>query len=713
MIQSGRTKSVVGQLEKWYSKASVNADKEWIWGFNKKAIQNVLDARKEIPFRCFMVRYLLSVHEEELHPSFFPDLDGEKWLKRSAEKILRMMEKSEEKDYQNSPDSIKKLTDLVFDDFVSNQFYIAAKDTVPDKVRGSVNRGIPSKGKNELRPILWDKDALLRKLKAQKLAKDFSNSPEYINEDELFAFAFGLNMDYNDISFFLRKALRRSDFNLWNWKEFLLYVTYRYAKGDLFKFYIKLKEAYEDERNTPKEYRWIESEGFSTKVIRDQTSVIMGIIEEDNYAVALDENGELPLRMIEYIREYKYLIHTSKDYTRTISSESAKLLGSFEKNMSEDIEDGRRADGEDLQQTENERYAQGKVIIGYQPEVGLHVPVGTVFTKIEKKTGREIQFVSDKEVMIPPVQSSFVEVQIELRCTEEEKKKKSPKEQKGYVPGKTTFMSDNVYLTEMSNKSYFKTLMKVKEGETTREYIMGKITAKCRGGKKIPAGTRFYADYEGRRIEFRSLKEIDASVQAEIWVHGLIRGEGATKDEIIDCSMERWRDKFISLGNSKIGFKQRQAGQAVEGGVLYNYLYQPNRKDHYIEKVLDRDYLGKLACVLEGTQLSSTKINQIKKKKEKNITRNDLLTLSFLKYMSEIELSRLDADNKASDDYLLRYAGFMQETNEILRKCGYYELYAPNPYDALLVCLLTSGEAINAYRNLWSWYLENKTKTEV
>ena len=222
----------------------------------------------------------------------------------------------------------------------------------------------------------------------------------------------------------MRKALRRSDFNLWNWKEFLLYITYRYAKGDLFKFYRKLREAYEDERNTPKEYRWIGFEGFSTKVIRDQTSVVMDIIEEDNYAVALDENGELPHRMIEYIREYKYLIHTSKDYTRTISSESAKLLESFEKNVSEDIEDARRAYGEDLQQTESERYAQGKVMIGYRPEAGLHVPAGTVFTKIEKKTGREIKFVSDKEVMIPPVQSSFMEVQIELRCIEKEKKEK-------------------------------------------------------------------------------------------------------------------------------------------------------------------------------------------------------------------------------------------------------------------------------------------------
>ena len=713
MIQSGRTKSVAGQLEKWYSKTSVKADKEWIWGFNKKAIQDVLDTRKEVPFRCFMIRYLLSMHEEELHPSFFPDLDGEEWLKRSAEKILRIMENSEEKDYQNSPNSIKKLTDLVFDDFVSNQFYIAANDTVPDKVCGSVNRGIPLKGKKELRPILWDKNDLLRKLKARKLATDFSNRPEYINEDELFAFAFGLNMDYDDISFFLRKALRRSDFNLWNWKEFLLYITYRYAKGDLFKFYRKLREAYEDERNTPKEYRWIGFEGFSTKVIRDQTSVVMDIIEEDNYAVALDENGELPHRMIEYIREYKYLIHTSKDYTRTISSESAKLLESFEKNVSEDIEDARRAYGEDLQQTESERYAQGKVMIGYRPEAGLHVPAGTVFTKIEKKTGREIKFVSDKEVMIPPVQSSFMEVQIELRCIEKEKKEKSPEEQKGYVPGKTTFMSDNVYLTEMSNKSYFKTLMKVKEGETICKYIIGKISAKCRSGKKVPAGTRFYADYEGRRIEFRSLKEIDASVQAEIWVHGLISGEGATKDEIIDCSMEGWRDKFISLGNSKIGFKQCQSGQAVEGGKLYNYLYQPNREGYHIEEALDRNYLRKLEYVLEGTQLSSVKINQIKKKKEKHIKRNDLLTLSFLKYMSEIELSRLDAGNKASDDYLLRYAGFMQETNEILRKCGYYELYAPNPYDALLVCLLTSGEAIDAYRNLWSWYLKNKTKAEV
>ena len=64
----------------------------------------------------------------------------------------------------------------------------------------------------------------------------------------------------------------------------------------------------------------------------------------------------------------------------------------------------------------------------------------------------------------------------------------------------------------------------------------------------------------------------------------------------------------------------------------------------------------------------------------------------------------------ALEDYELRCSenGFMQRTNDILIKCGYHQLYAPNPYDSLLMCLVSSNEAINAFKNLWSWFLAEK-----
>ena len=112
---------------------------------------------------------------------------------------------------------------------------------------------------------------------------------------------------------------------------------------------------------------------------------------------------------------------------------------------------------------------------------------------------------------------------------------------------------------------------------------------------------------------------------------------------------------------------------------------------------------------MEGTQLSSTQISQITSQKANNVSRNDILTLSFLSYMSELEYKRIENDMSAEDDYS-RYGEFISRTNNTLRKCGYYELYAPNPYDSLIMCLISSNEAINAYRNLWSWYLTNKER---
>lgn len=705
MIQSGRTQSVRDDLDKWYDRESDKADMVWEWGFHKEALQEMLEKMEIVPFRCFMVRYLLAVHKDRLRPFIAHEAEDVDWMGAAAEEVLQLMEKNEASDYESSPEILKKLTDLVFEDFVSNGFYVPDGTKSPERVRGSVNRGLPTKGKKEIRPILWDKNDLLKKLKAKKLSTDFSKRDECINEDELFALAFGLNMDCGDISFMLKKALRRSDFNLWNWKEFLLYVTYKYAKGDLFRFYQKLKAAYEDETVTPKPARWIKSDDFSTISIRERTDRIAQLIQEENYSVALDENGELPKRMIDYVREYKFLTGHSGDYTRTCQKESARLWNIFRENMREEAEAARKLLHEDRNTAES--YAQGKVLIYYEPELGLDVPKETVFYKSDKKYGRRIEFVPEKAMKIPPVFHAQKEVTIELECTQEEPKTPKPEQLYGYIPGKTRFESDNVYLSHMSNKSYFKASAKIPVGERTR--ITGKITAVCEAGKRIPAGTKFYArNRRGERVEFRSVKDVDALVCEEIWVRCLTAGEEALKGEISECSIPDWRERFRSLENTKIGMKKKTADQAVSGGFLYNYLYQPFQ-DHYPVKDLpDEKYMDKMAEILEGTQLSSTKLNQIQSKKAEHITRNDILTLSFLAYMSELERRRADRGEEAADDYRLRLSGFMQRTNEVLEKCGYHELYAPNPYDNLIACLLSSSEAIDAYRNLWSWYLTNK-----
>lgn len=714
-IQLGRTREVTNSLKKWYNEEKKNADEDWWWGFNKKKIQDIIASRTELPFRRFFVRYLLSIHFDIFHPLLFDNLKGTQWLNKSAEKILKLMEETEELDYTHSPDIIKILTDIVVDDFISNGFCVNDSDENSIKIRGSVNRGIPSRGKREVRPYLWNKNDLLRKIKARRISSDFINNPDYINADDVFAFGFGLNMTYEDLSFLMKKALRRVDFNLWDWKEFLLYVTFRYAKGDRFDFYTKAKAAYEDEENIPLRVEEKEQKSFSTTVIKEETDTVIGFIREKYYSLSLDENGELPPEMIGYIRKYKFLTENLTDYTRTIALESQTLLKQFQKNIQKLSE----LEGEDAvlmgEETEQEFYgtahvhAQGKVLIYYDSKLGLDIPKGTIFYKIDKKTGRWIPFESQKDVKIEPREELTKEIQIEIRSIKAEKKAAAPEMQTAFIQKKTKFTSDNPYVSNMINKSKFK--LSVKAGKESEIFVSGKIFADCQVGKTISEGTKFYAqNSQGKEVEFISTKTVKSECFEEIWVYCCEGGEEATKNQITECSIPAWREKIIGIGNSKIGFTKKTDEQKKKGGKIFNYLYSKEERDIDWEDLLEEKYFDKLSMILEGTQLSSTKLNQIIRGKEKHITRNDLLTLSFLAYVSEQENERIEKNNAASEDYDQRMADFLNKTNDLLRKCGYFELYAPNPYDALLMCLLSSNVAITSFRNLWSWYLFQKEK---
>ena len=704
-IESGRTMEVAAVLNKWYEAEKIYADAEWDWGFNKENLQTMIAGRTEIPFRCFLVRYIMAAHADTFQPLF--GMEGEQWLNKSAESVLKLMEETEDLGYTQSPEIIKTLTDIVFEDFISNGFYVK-DDKMGIRIRGSVNRGIPIRGKKEFRPRPWDKEDLLRKLKARKSSSDFINNPEYINVDELFAFGFGLNMAYEDLSFLMKKALRRADFNLWDWKEFLLYITFRYAKGDLFAFYTKAKEVYEtseDPKYRADTIRWGEYENISTMAIKKETELIVGRINEEYYSLALDENGELPSRMLEYIRKYRLQMNSEKNHKRTINQESKKLLQKFQEN----IQKFERAEEGEKSFSKAYVHSEGIVRIYYDPQFGLEIPKGTLFYKTDKKTGRQISFESQRDIKIVPRSDRTEEIQIEVKSVNAEKKMETSEQQTAFIQKKTIFTSDNPYLSEMINKSKFKS--SVKDENENRYFVTGKISAKCQVGKAIPEGTRFYAkNPRGAEVEFKSVKTVKGDCFEEIRVRCCNGGEEATKNQITGCSIPDWRKKFSKIENSKIGFDKNSEKQEKRGGKLYNYLYAKGGNGSYLKGVLEETYFDKLEMILEGTQLSSTKLSQIMNEKENHITRNDLLTLSFLAYVSEQEDERLEDDHMASEDYDQRKADFINKTNELLKKCGYFELYALNPYDALLVCLLSSNEAINAYKNLWSWYLVQKEK---
>ncbi len=704
-ISSGRTQSVKDKLDEWYKtekKYIVDDSKEyWDWGFRKESIQDFFDGIEEISFKHFFVRYLLAVHIDVFHLLLCTNLSCSDWLNESAEKILYLMNENKNANYDTAPDIIQKFIDQVVEDFKSNEAYkvVNEKGKKKEKVLGSVNKRSP-RGNRE---IWWDKDDLLKKISADTIVSD-----------ELFAFGFGLNMPYEDISYLMRKALRRTDFNLWDWKEFLLYITFRYAKGNLFAFYIKLKEAYENEENGPLEYAWGNSRDFSTKMISDKTAVIVDMMHEENYSMSLDNSGELPPQIITYIRYYKYLIGNAYDYTRTISREGADLLNKLQQYAEDELNLG--------EDNVDDIYAQGEVKIFYDPQMGLDIPKGTQFYKIEKGIEHRIAFESLEDIHIEPSNEHAREITIKLISAEAERKADRPEQQRAFILANTEFLSDNPYLSCMRNRSRFKPPINAALGEEI--FISGNISANCQIGKEIPEGTRFFAkNLQGEDIEFRSTETKKIDFIEEVKVRCLETGEEANKNQITECSIPDWRNCFLRLENKKIKLKSPIGGT---GGIVYRFLYSGGAEEASAN-VLDEKYFDQLDKILKETYISATKLSNIKNKKEKNITRNDLLTLCFLTYVIESENvwyadDEKDNDNETEEDKMKRHnekvkneydyrkSGFLEKANDLLKKCGFYELYMPNPYDALLMCLLSSEEPINAFRNLWSRYLSQKAK---
>lgn len=705
-VRSERTKAVAKELERWFD-SECKVEMEWDTGSFQEKIKYLLDTGSDVSFRRFMVRYLILIYGEELCPSLFPSMNKKDWSTEGVACILQEMEENKEKNYEDSSEILQRLTDKVFDAFVENGVYSlksAGKDG-PKKVMGYING----------QGLQWTKDLLLKKLEAVKCGADILDMDADITEDEFRAFAFGLNMSYVDVEFFIRKVFRRAFPNFWDWKDFLLYVTFRYAKGNIYQFYQKLKKYYAEEAEPLEFSLKLEEASAETRTIKNKMDKMLQDIEESNGAIFLDEEGNLPGELKVQICRYKYRIQSAGDRKHTAARISSELLNKFNQDISRefpnksdpDIKDFLRSIYGEIEDTDSLK-AQGRVIVYYELNMGLDIPKGTIFRKPGSKGEKPVEFVATEAVKISPVNSRKEDIVIEVECTETEKKVSRAEDYRAYIPGKTRFTTEDPNLSDITNKSCFKPAVKKAEiGDEIR--ISGKISAKCEAGKEIPEGTVFYArNSRGEKIGFKSKKTVGAPVCAEIWVEAVKPGEEneASKNEIKECSAKG----ILRIENKKIGFKQKKQEEYSKGNRLFQILY--GSEEDTLDKTLKDTYVKKLGDVFKGAMLSSTKLYNIQRGTEKNITRKDIVTLSFLTYVNESENPDYDSmeykeEDLAEDVWEARpgYLNFVRKTNQNLEACGFYGLYEMNPYDLLLEYLAGSSEAISSYRNLWGWYL--------
>lgn len=753
MIESGRTVMAVKQLIKWYNEESRYADKDWEWGVHEESLETLLDKTTAIPFREFMIRYLLHLHARELRiyiSALNPDQQtdnstDEEWCREIADTVIKAAHRVDQITFEEENGSVcgekkpqdvgieilKKLTELIFNDFISNDCYRTGKKG-EKRVLG---------GKDKKGTVSWDRKELLKKITAKSLTKN-----------ELCAFAFGLNMDFESFEFFLKKALLLPGFNLWNPDDFILYITFKYVREGRRRFYDELKNLYReiekkrkgDASKKKSRPAWLDPKSVSTKTIASQAENLIIKIESEEFVFSNSSLKNSRDKIAGFLEEYYELAAVPGSYTRTAVKEAGALLEECMENLAEDISGAVSIINEPVRaevgNVPDEDIMQGTVWIYYRMRDGLTIPRGTRFFKIEN--GKKIGFVTEEDTIVEPrPNETWIEVEIPLISKDAEPRAEKKEEQGIFIPKNSGFFCENPDLSGMSNKSGFKTQgMKSSDGNTPAKNIPvgqvirtgGKISALCKEGAEIPQGTEFWVVKEVReedgstsekKVLFLSTKPVCAECRKDIYVHGEAPKQGAVKGEITDCSIPDWQRKFIRIQNEKIGEKQKKKGEGNKEVIFCAYLYPMQTEDYDCKDVLPDKYLSAVESVLKGTKLSKSKISNIKNGKEAGITRSDLITLSFLAYMSRIEKMHSEDRNKHGNwlkkpgskkqkaPSLSRYSGFIAETNSLLSRCGFYELYHPNPYDALIIFLISGNEAINAFRNLWGWYLAKK-KTE-
>lgn len=94
----------------------------------------------------------------------------------------------------------------------------------------------------------------------------------------------------------------------------------------------------------------------------------------------------------------------------------------------------------------------------------------------------------------------------------------------------------------------------------------------------------------------------------------------------------------------------------------------------------------------EHKRMTRQRISSILSRKN-SANRFDLITLMFLKYAEEVE----------PDWPAERYMQFIDEMNDVLRKCGMMDVYPVNPYEACILMCLLKEYPLATYSEIWEY----------
>lgn len=523
---------------------------------------------------------------------------------------------------------------------------------------------------------------------------------EKVSEKGFFDFALKLNMSVEDVEELLKKALLREGLNIFDREEAILFIAFKYAKGNKKSFVEKALKMYDEAE--PKKL-WNREEEFNTRIYKNQMERLLDKIEEK--MIVFDDAEEVLEALQTVLAHMKYVVEKGQ-YKRTANQKFLSLYNEFEKLISADRD--KVIKPKNNSQMNEVRWAEGSVQIKYDCEKGLDIPKGA---RLMKQVEEPIYFEVLEEICEEP--TPFFSVLVKVRCTEEtevlEEGKKS--QEIGHAKNGTRFTSDLIYVRNAVNKSGFKANGKV----GSKTYIEGNLVLVCDAQQCeindtiIPQGTIFCAN----GFTYITVEDVRVCPCVAVKVGGALE---AKQNEIQCMEGQEKYPQILGISHAKISYKKNKGPKRdVEkkrlshqaSGALSEYLYHTAGGSNINEGKLehldaDGSLRRKLTYILEDTDIDcANKLTKIKKAENAKLAvkRSEILTMAFLVEMAReqfVEKKHVIGDPEE------RLAVRIQKINQILNECGFYGVYLANPYDSLLLYISTfRSEPIYVFRNLW------------
>lgn len=517
-----------------------------------------------------------------------------------------------------------------------------------------------------------------------------------ISKKDFFTMALALDMSLEDVEAFCQKVLLRNTWDLFDVEEVILYITFKYAKGNKQEFICRAKEVYE---NVKPRKLWNDQQAFNTIVYKTLMDRMLDAID-DNIMV-FDSDDEVVEQLSDLFAHVKYMMEES-EYQRSANEKFVELYEEF---LTYTEADRKRVIKE---ATGN---VVGDVDVFYDCREGLEIKAGQRFFK-ESDHGN-IPYVVTKDVSLEKTNAFAIEVKVTCSKKLSASEKKSKDEKCVWVPKQSEFQHDLIYVTKAMNKSMFKTA----GGSKDSVQITGKVYLQCDASQcdiynqVIPKGTIFkYQD-----LTFSVEEETSLMPMTQVEVSG---AEEAKQDQIQVLEGQEKYPQIIGMKHAKISHKKaaRKELKAKSAGSdmptksevsenLYLYHTSGGRNSYqmnFMEREKGRIIREKLLEIMKGTAVDLYfKRKTIKERTDKKlcVDRQELLTMAFL---TEMAREQFTVSKERIADAQERLANRIQRMNFILNSCGFYGVYPVNPYDCLMLYISTfEREPIYVYRNLW------------